>query len=145
MVGKYQSGAADKRTACERRKRKSCRKVLVKFDELVMLMTIGKHKDMGKVDDANTIMLDLVDRSDEVVVGTTHRVVEARVVYRVPKRAARWCPRCEEFCFGNDSWQQTSAEIAEGELMNAACVASVRSTGKVVELNKVKARWFYSW
>ena len=38
--------------------------------------------------------------------------------------------------------QQTSAEMAEGELVNAACVASVRSTGKVMELRGDKARWF---
>ena len=37
----------DVKTACERRKRKSCRKALVKFDELVMLMTIEKPKDKG--------------------------------------------------------------------------------------------------
>ena len=49
--------------------RKSCRKALVKIDELVMLMTIEKPKDKGKID-ANTIMLNLVDRSDDVVVGT---------------------------------------------------------------------------
>ena len=49
-----------------------------------MLMTIEKHLVLkGKVD-ANTIMLDLVDRSDEVV-PTTDRVVKARIVYRVPK------------------------------------------------------------
>ena len=32
------------KTTCERRKRKSCRKALVKFDELVMLMTIEKPR-----------------------------------------------------------------------------------------------------
>ena len=62
----------------------SCRKALVKFDELVMLMTIEKPKNKGKVD-ANTIMLDLLDRSDEVVVGTIDRVVKARIVHRAPK------------------------------------------------------------
>ena len=44
-----------------------------------MLMTIEKSKDKSEVD-ANTNMLDLLDRSDEVVV-----VVKARIVYRVPK------------------------------------------------------------
>ena len=58
---------------------------LVKFDEIVMLMTIEKPFVLqGKVD-ANTIMLDLVDRSAETVVGTTDRTVEARIVYRVQK------------------------------------------------------------
>ena len=74
VIGRSQSSVADVRTACERRKRKSCRKALVKFDELVMLMTIEKpkHKGNAKVKgkvDANTIMLDLVDRPDEVTVG----------------------------------------------------------------------------
>ena len=55
-------------------------RALVKFDELVMLMTIEQPKDKGTVD-ANTIMLDFLDRSDEVVVGTTDRVVKARIVY----------------------------------------------------------------
>ena len=38
--------------------------------------------------------------------------------------------------------QQTSADIAEGDLVNAACVASVRSTGKVMDVRGDKARWF---
>ena len=83
--------------------------------------------------DANTIMLDIVDRSDEVV-PTTDRVVKARIVYRVPVEQRDSATVREE--------QQTSAEIAEGELVNAACVASVRSTGKVMELREDKARWF---
>ena len=113
---------------------------LVKFDELVMLMTIEKPKDKGNVD-AKTIMLDLVDRSDEVVVGTTDRVVKARIVNRVPKEQRDGAQDVRSS--GNDSWQQTSAETAEGELVNAA--ASVRSTGKVMELREDKARWFHSW
>ena len=105
VVGRSQSSVADVRTACERRKRKSCRKALVKFDELVMLMTIEKpkHKGNAKVKgkvDANTIMLGLVDRPDEVVVGMADRVVKARVVYRVPKEQRRGVP-----------WHQTSAEM----------------------------------
>ena len=111
------SASSDVKTTCERRKRKSCRKALVKFDELVMLMTIEKPKDKGKQKgkvDANTIMLDLVDRSDEVVVRMTDRVVKARIVCRVPRdqrdgardtRSVRGVP-----C------QQTSAETAGGEL-----------------------------
>ena len=118
-------------------KRKSCRKALVKFDGLVMLMTIEKPKDKGKVD-AKTIMLDLVDRPDEVVVGTTGRVVKARIVYHVPKEQRDGARDVRST--GNESWQQTSAEIAEGELVNAACEASVKSTGKVMELREDKAR-----
>ena len=82
-----------------------------------MLMTIEKPKDKGKVV-AITTMLDLVDRSDEVVVGTTDRVVKARIVYRVPKEQRDGARDVRST--GNESWQQTSAEIAEGELVNAA-------------------------
>ena len=48
VVIRSQSSVSDVKTACERRKRKSCRKALVKFDELVMLMTIEKPKDNGQ-------------------------------------------------------------------------------------------------
>ena len=139
IVGKVirsQSSVADVKTACERRKRKSCRRAFVKFDELVMLMTIEKPKDKGKVKgkvDANTIMLDLVDLSDEVV-PTTDRVLRARIVYRVPKEQRDGATIREE--------HQTSAEIVEGEVVNAACVASVRLTGTVMEPGEDKARWF---
>ena len=74
-----------------------------------MLMTIEKPKDKGKID-ANTIRLDPVDRSDEVV-PTTDRVVKARIVRRA-ERAAGLCQRHEESqrCvvatdFGRDSWR----------------------------------------
>ena len=84
-----------------------------------MLMTIEKPKDKGKAKvkgkvDASTIMFDLVDRPDEVVVGMADRVVKARVVYRVLKeqrdgardtRSVRGVP-----------WQQVSTEIGGGEL-----------------------------
>ena len=76
-VIRSQPSVPDVKTACERRKRMSCRKALVKFDELVMLMKIEKPKDMGKVD-TDITMLDLVDRSDEVVVGMTRIVSRAK-------------------------------------------------------------------
>ena len=61
-------------------------------------------------------------------------------MYRVPKEQRDGAR--DVWSTGNESWQQTSAEIAVGELVNAACVASVRSTGKVMELRDDKARWF---
>ena len=94
------------KTACERRKRKSCRRALVKFGKLVVLMTIEKPMDKGKVRgkvDASTIMLDFVDRSDEVV-PTTGRVVKARIVHRVPKEQRDGAPETRglsEVCRGN--------------------------------------------
>ena len=126
VVIRSQSSVSDGKTAWERRMRKSCRKTLVKFDELVMLMTIEKPRHQPY---ANTIILNLVDRSDEVV-PMTDRVVKARIVYRVPKEQRDHVTNREE--------QQTSAEIAEGEVVNAAYVASVRSTGKVMELRETK-------
>ena len=119
VIGRSQSSVADVTTACERRKRKICRKALVKFDELVMLMTIEKPKDKGKAKvegkvDASTIMLDLVDRLDEVVVGMADRVVKARVVYRVPKEQRDGAR--DTRCVRGVPSQQTSAEIGGGEL-----------------------------
>ena len=61
-------------------------------------------------------------------------VLSKLVLYRVPKEQRDGATIREE--------QQTSAEIAEGELAFEACVASVRSTGKVMELREDKARWF---
>ena len=98
-VSRSQSSVADVKTTCEHRGRKSCRKALVKFDELVTLVTIEKLRHQPC---ANTIMLDLVDRSDGVVVGATDRVVKARIVHRLrgQQRQQR---------------QQTSAETAGGQ------------------------------
>ena len=99
-VIRSQSSVADVRTACERRERKCCCKALVKFDELVMLMTIEKPKDKGKLKgkiDANTIRLDLVDRSDEVVVGMS---CQSSYCASRAERAARWCQRHEECPMG---------------------------------------------
>ena len=76
-VIKSQPSVPDVKTACERRERKSCRKALVKFDDLVMLMMIEKPKNKGKLKgkvDADITILDLVDRSDEVVGGMIDRV-----------------------------------------------------------------------
>ena len=67
-------------------------------------------------------------------VGMIDRVVKVRIVYRAPKEQRDGATIREE--------QQTLAEIALGELVRAACVASVRSTGKVMELREDKARWF---
>ena len=92
-------------TACERRKQKSCRKALDKFDELVMLMTIDKPEHQL---DADTTMLDLVDRSDEVVVRMIDRVVKARIVYHAPEEQRDGATIRRE--------QQTSAETARGQI-----------------------------
>ena len=81
-VIRSQSSVADVKTACEHSGRKSCRQALVKLDELVTLMTSEKSRHQPH---ANTIILNLVDRSDEVVL-TTGRDVKARIVHRVPRQ-----------------------------------------------------------
>ena len=81
-----------------------------------MLMTIEKLRHQPC---ANAIILNLVDRSDGVVVGATDRVVKARIVHHAPKeqrdgardmRSVRGVP-----------WQQTSAETAGGEMKARVC------------------------
>ena len=57
-VIRSQPSVPDMKTACERRKRKSCRKALIKLDELAMLMTIDKSEDQPFADKT---MLDLVE------------------------------------------------------------------------------------
>ena len=50
----------------------------VPFGELVMFVAVKKPKDKGDVRNRVGIMVGLVDRSDDVVIGTTERVVKAR-------------------------------------------------------------------
>ena len=61
---------SDGRTAYERRKQKNYRKPLIPSSELVIFMPNEKPKDNGEVQNRVGIMLGLVDRSDEVVMGT---------------------------------------------------------------------------
>ena len=53
------------------------------------------------------------------------------------------CALTQKYC---SSWPETNVatDFGEGELVNAGslCVASVQSTGKVMELREDKARWF---
>ena len=59
-----------------------------------MFMPIEKPKDKGEVRNCLGIMLGLVDRSDEVVIGTTERVVKARIgseVMLLTQRASEVC------------------------------------------------------
>ena len=81
VVSRLQRSVSDEKA--ERRKQRSNRKALVPFGELVKFM-LEKPKDKGENRNRVGIMLGLVDRSDEVVIGTTERVVKARTVHRVP-------------------------------------------------------------
>ena len=83
VVSRFQRSVSDGKTAYERWKLKSYRKALVPFGELVMFMPMEKPEDKGGVRNCVAIMLGLVDRSDEVIIGTTERVVKARTVCRM--------------------------------------------------------------
>ena len=116
-VIKSQPSVPDVKTACERRKRKSCWKALVKFDELVMLMTIDKPHPY-----ADITMLDLVDRSDEVVVGMIDRVVKIRKEQRDGATIREEQPTSAETAGGelrarvSDLWSSTQRSSHKGEL-----------------------------
>ena len=103
VVSKFQRSVSDGKTAYESRKLKSYRKALVPFGELVMFMPMEKPKDKGEVRNCVRIMLGLVDRSDEVVIGTTERVVKARTVHRMPvgQRGDAAYARASGVCRGN--------------------------------------------
>ena len=111
VFSRSQSSVADVGTACERRERRSFRKALVQF------VPIKKPKDEGEIQNCSGIMLDLVDRSDGVVVGAIVRVVKARTVFRLQRGDARDARGTRGV-----PWQQTAAKIAEGELASTACV-----------------------
>ena len=105
-----------------------------------MLTMIEKPKDKGETQNCIGIMSDLVDRSDEVVVGgTTERVLKARFVCCMPEEQ-RSDARDSKSTRGVP-WQQTSAETAGGELANTACVASLRSTETVGSVVGEKWNW----
>ena len=136
----------------ERRKLKSNRKALVPFDELVMFMPMEKPKDKGEVWNCVGIMLGLVDRSDEVVIGTTGRVVKARTVHRMPVGQRGDAAHAKSI--RGVPWQPNPAEAAEGEPlgMAQACIVSVpmvavenRTAVPVMEPTDYKARRFYIW
>ena len=75
VVSRFRRSVSDGKTAYERQKL---------IGEVVMFMPIEKPKDKGEVRNCVGIMLGLVDRSDEVVIGTTERVVKARTAHRMP-------------------------------------------------------------
>ena len=80
-VGASTANAVVERSVLEMQSNTS--KALVPFGELVMYMPMEKPKDKGEVWNRVGIMVGLVDRSDEVAIGTTERVVKARIVHRM--------------------------------------------------------------
>ena len=139
VVSRSQSSVLDVRTACERSRLRTCPKALVQFNELERLLN-RQPKDKGKTQNCTDPTRHLVDRFHGVVVGTTGRVLRACIVCRMAEeqrgdargtKSVRWVP-----------WQQTSAERAQSNLVNLACVASVRLTGTVMEPREDNACWF---
>ena len=118
VVSRFQRSVSDGKTAYERRKLKSYRKAFVPFGELVMFMPMEKPKDKGEVRNCVGIMLGLVDRSDDVVIGTTERVVKARTVHCMPV-GQRGDAACSKSIRGMP-WQPNPAEAAEGEPLGMA-------------------------
>ena len=131
VIGRSQSGASEEWTTCERRNRTNCRKALVQCNELVMLTMIEKPKDKGGTQNCISIMSDLVDRSDEVVVGgTTERVVKARIVCLLLEEQRRDARDAQST--RGVPWQQTSAETVGGEVgeRSPCCECSIDRDGR---------------
>ena len=96
------------------------------------------------------IMLGLVDRSDEVVIGTTERVVKACTVHRMPggqRGDARYAKS-----IGGVPWQPNPAKATQGEPLGTdmARIVSVpmvmiehRLAVPVLEPREYEARRFY--
>ena len=104
VVSRSRSGFQDVRTQCEHMKKKGCRKALVQFNELAMFRAIEEPKDKGEILNCIGTVQDHVDRSDEVVVGTTERVVEARFVCRTLEEQREEMPetrRVSKACRGS--------------------------------------------
>ena len=106
-----------------RRERRSCRKALVKVDESVMFMTIEKNRHQPH---ANTIMLALVDRSDEVVVGMIDRAVKARMVFRVQKSSEMVPEMCGQIHLTRHSFS-CRIRMTRTHIMTWECVCAYHS------------------
>ena len=131
--------------AYERRKQKSYRKALIPFGELLMFMPTGKPEDKGEVRNLVGIMLGLVDRSDEVVIGTPVRQLKARTVHRMPagqRSDDRYAKSIKSV-----PWQPNPSKAAEVEPVSMARVVSVPMAPiehrPVVEPREYRARQFH--
>ena len=87
-----------------------------------MFMPMEKPKDKGEIGNRVGILLGLVNRSDEVVVGTTKRVVQARCVHRMPA-GQRGDARYAKSMRGVP-WQPNPVGAAE-RAVGYACISSV--------------------
>ena len=83
-----------------------------------MFMPVEKPNDKGEVRNRVGIMLGLVDRSDEDVIGTTERVVKARTFHRMP--AGQRGDAAYAKSIRGAPWQPNPADVAEGEPLDVA-------------------------
>ena len=93
-------------------------------------------------------MLCLVDRSDEVAVGTAERMVKARTVHRMPARQRGGAKYAKSI--RGVLWQPNPAEAAAGEPLGMARIVNVpmvpiehRPAVPVAEPREYRARRFY--
>ena len=114
---------SDWKTSYERREQKSYRKALDPFGELVIFAPMEKPKDRSEARNHVGIMLGLVDKSDEVVTGTSERVVNARTVYRM------LAGQRGDATYGKSirgvPWQPNPGMVAEGELLEMSKLAEL--------------------
>ena len=122
-----------------------------------MLMTFEKPKDKGKIQNCIGIVLDLVDISDEVAVGTTDRVGKVRIVCRIPEeergdardtesRAMRWrgrrralqgCVFGEGRFFGYKLRTSEYVVVSDGESFAARTIKIMPEEDRWSELEKI--------
>ena len=78
--------------------------MLVQLNGVVILVTIEKPKDKDEIRNCMGIVVDLVDRSDEVVVGTMEKVTQTIVLLVAYLRSSEVMPktrRVPEVCHGS--------------------------------------------
>ena len=100
--------------------------MLVQLNELVILMTIEKLKDKDEIRNCMGIVLDLVDRSNEVVVGTIEKSYSKK----------------SEEQRGDAKDTKSTRGVPWQRNVSMACAASVQMAGTVKELREDEARWF---
>ena len=107
--------------------------------------------DKGEVRNRVGIRLGLVDKSDEVVISTTKRVVKVRTVHRMP--AGQRGDAAFAKSIRGVPWQPNPAEVAEGEPLGVAGTRNVsvpmvaverRPAVPVMEPRDFKSRRFFS-
>ena len=149
VVTKFQRSVSDGKTAHDRKKQKKQPQSAGSVRRTGDVHADGeeKPKDKGEVRNRVGIMFGLAGRSDEVVVGTTERVVKARHM-PIGQRGGATCAKS----IRGVPWQPNPAEEAEGKPSGIALARTVsvqmvavehRPAVPVMEPRDHKARRFY--